>query len=121
LHVPAQPALRHTNGQVISLFQRPSFPQERTIKPLHSRVTGGSTTKICGASRPDKGGPACRTLYDQAQTAKHLMIGGFALAGALAVASIVGFVASSSEAEAVALPAVGVDRTSVRLDWAMRF
>jgi hypothetical protein len=49
------------------------------------------------------------------------MIGGFALAGALAVASIVGFVASSSEAEAVALPAVGVDRTSVRLDWAMRF
>ena len=69
---------------------------QRTKGEQFDNFTGGSTTKICGASRPDKGGPACKTLYDQAQTGKRL--DDWWLRGSAARwpwPAIVGFVASS--------------------------
>jgi hypothetical protein len=99
---------------------------QRTKGEAFDNYTGGSPTKICGASRPDKGGPACKSLYDQAQTGQRLMIGGFAVGGARAAASIVGFVAAAAnvanrEEVARAHPAIGGDRTTMRHDRTLRF
>ena len=42
LQVPVQAAFRHRYSQVVSLFQRPSEPHERTVRPEHSRAPGGT-------------------------------------------------------------------------------
>lgn len=68
---------------------------QRTKGAEFDNYPSGSAMKTCGASRPDRGGGACKNLYNQAQTGKRLMIGGLAAGGVLAVAAVVGFVTSS--------------------------
>jgi PEGA domain len=100
---------------------------QRTKGEEFDNYPSGSSTKSCGASRPDRGGPTCRTLYNQAQTGKRLMIGGFAAGGVLATAAIVGFVISSSdgshggEAAVASAPTFALDRTSLGFGWSARF
>jgi hypothetical protein len=89
----------------------------------------GSPVKACGASRADKGGGTCKTLYDQAQAGKRLMIGGFAAGGVLATAAIVGFAMSASGGEAGESvvqeisngPSLMASQTSIELGWSVRF
>jgi hypothetical protein len=55
----------------------------------------GTNQRACGTSRPDRGGPRCAELYGQQQSAKRLVVPGFAAAGVLAAAAIVGLVSSA--------------------------
>jgi hypothetical protein len=45
----------------------------------------------CGENNPNRGGPACSSLFNDATAARQLSVVGFAAAGALAAASVVFF------------------------------
>jgi hypothetical protein len=92
----------------------------------------GSPVKTCSLKAPDRGGPACRSLYDKEQAARKLMIGGFAAGGALAVGAIVGFVVSAgdpgarheagrSSPVALSVQSPGGGEARVQLGWTGRF
>jgi hypothetical protein len=52
-----------------------------------STTTPGTIARDCGSSAPNRGGPGCASLYDDAGTAKTFAIVGFAAGGLLAAGS----------------------------------
>jgi hypothetical protein len=57
---------------------------------------GERPPRDCGTTVPGHGGPQCDLIFQQAQTARSLLIVGYAAAGALAVGSAILFIVSSN-------------------------
>ncbi len=98
--------------------------QHKQQRLFDSYMPPGSTRRPCATLAPNRGGSPCDAIYADATAAERMAVIGFATAGGLATAAVIGFVLSSSgsaETNVAAAPVVTVSPGRFALGWTARF